>query len=119
MMDVPRTGAKPRTRRVVLVLAALAAAAAITFGIHWLGSRAPSVARGDLWIGTVQRGPLALEVRGTGTLVPTDFRWASAPVAARIDKVLVQPGAQVAADTVLVELANPDAELAALQADRD
>jgi len=118
-MDVPRTRAKPRTRRIVLVALAIGALAGATLVVHWLGTRAPSVARGDLWIGTVQRGPLALEVRGTGTLVPIDFRWASAPVAARVDKVLVQPGAQVTADTVLVELSNPDAELAALQADRD
>jgi len=118
-VDVPRTGAKPRTRRVVLVAVIGAVLVGGTLFVHWLGTRAPTVSRSDLWIGTVQRGPLALEVRGTGTLVPTDFRWASAPVAARVDKVLVLPGAQVEPDTVLVELANPDAELAALQADRD
>ncbi len=118
-MDVPRTRARPRTRRVVLVGAALAALAAITFGVRRLKNRAPSVQRSQLWIGTVQRGPLTLEVRGQGTLVPTDFRWASAPVAARVDKVLVQAGAQVEASTVLIELANPDAELAALEADRE
>jgi len=63
--------------------------------------------------------PADLSVRGQGTLVPTEFRWASAPVAARVDRVRVQPGVAVAADTVLLELANPDAELAALTADRD
>jgi multidrug resistance efflux pump len=118
-MDVPRTGARPRTRRVVLLVAGVLALAAITVGVRYLKNRVPSVPRSQLWIGTVQRGPLTLEVRGQGTLVPTDFRWASAPVAARVDKVLVQAGAQVAADTVLLELANPDAELAALEADRD
>jgi len=118
-MDVPRVRARPRTRRAVLVVAALAALGGVTLAVRWFAGRAPSVARGDLWIGTVERGPLTLEVRGTGTLVPTDFRWASAPVAARIDKVLVQAGAQVDEDTVLIELSNPDAELAALNADRD
>jgi RND family efflux transporter MFP subunit len=118
-MDVPRTRAKPRTRRVVLLAMALVALAAITFGIRWIRNRAPEVARSELWIGTVQRSPLALEVRGQGTLVPIDFRWASAPVAARVDRVLVQPGAQVTEDTIILELANPDAELAALTAQRD
>jgi len=118
-MDVPRTGARPRTRRLVLVVVAIGSLGAATLAIRWLGHRAPSVARDQLWIATVQRGPLTLEVRGQGTLVPIDFRWASAPVAARIDKVLVQPGAQVTADTVILELSNPDAELAALNADRD
>jgi HlyD family secretion protein len=118
-MDVPRSGAKPRTRRVVLVAGAIVALAAVTFGVRWVASRAPVVSRSELWVGTVKRGPLTLEVRGTGTLVPVEFRWASAPIAARVDKVLVQPGAHVEADTVLVELSNPDAELAALEAERD
>jgi multidrug efflux pump subunit AcrA (membrane-fusion protein) len=119
VMDVPRSNARPRTRRIVIAALVLAALGAVTLTVKWLRGRAPSVARSDLWIGTVERGPLTLEVRGTGTLVPTQFRWASAPVAARVDKVLVQPGAEVQADTILLELANPDAELAALNADRD
>ncbi|MGE0404034.1 MAG: efflux RND transporter periplasmic adaptor subunit [Kofleriaceae bacterium] len=118
-MDVPRSGARPRTRRVVVVAMAILAIAGVTFGIKWLRDRAPSVARTELWIGTVKRGPLNLDVRGQGTLVPIDFRWASAPVAARVDRVLVQPGAQVTEDTIIIELANPDAELAALSAERD
>ncbi len=118
-MDVPRTGAKPRTRRAVLFVIALTALAAITVGVRRFKHRVPTIARGELWIGQVERGPLTLEVRGQGTLIPTDFRWASAPVAARVDKVLVQAGAQVEPTTVLLELANPDAELAALEADRE
>lgn len=118
-MDVPRRGARPRTRRAALIAAALAALAAVTVGIRWWSGRAPTVPRNELWIGTVRRGPLTLEVRGQGTLIPTDFRWASAPIAARVDQVRVQPGAKVDADTVLVQLSNPDAELAALEADRD
>lgn len=117
-MDVPRR-ARPRARRTVLALGGLLALAAITVGVRWIGHRAPAVSRSELWIAAVQRGPLTLSVRGQGTLVPTDFRWASAPVAARVERVLVQPGGVVAADTLLLELANPDAELAALTADRD
>ncbi len=118
-MDVPRSRAKPRMRRVVMVVGSILVLAAVTLGVRWFANRAPSVARNELWVATVQRGPLNLEVQGSGTLVPIDFRWASAPVAARVDKVLVQPGAQVTADTVLIELSNPDAELATLEADRD
>jgi multidrug efflux pump subunit AcrA (membrane-fusion protein) len=118
-MDAPRTGVRPRTRRAVLVVAAVAALGAITLGVRWLGHRAPAVSRDQLWIGTVERGPLTLSVRGQGTLVPIEFRWASSPIAARVDRVLVQPGVAVEASTLLFELANPDTELAALSADRD
>ncbi|MBX3155615.1 MAG: HlyD family efflux transporter periplasmic adaptor subunit [Deltaproteobacteria bacterium] len=119
MTDLPRSKARPRVRRIVVVALGLAGLAALTFGIRWWANRAPSVSRGDLWIAAVQRGPLTLEVRGSGTLIPLEFRWASAPIGARVDKVLVQPGAQVTADTILVELANPDVELAALEAERE
>lgn len=119
LMDVPRSGAKPRTRRIVKLAALAVVLAAATLAIRWWSTRAPEIARGELWTATVKRGPLTLEVRGTGTLIPTDFRWASAPIAARVDKVLVQPGAQVTPEAVLVVLSNPEAELAALEAERD
>lgn len=118
-MDVPRARARPKLRRNVVIVVAIVGAVAVTLGLRWFAHRAPSVSRSELWIGKVERGPLTLQVQGQGTLVPIDFRWASAPVAARIDKVLVLAGAKVEADTVLVELSNPDAELAALNADRD
>ena len=42
-MDVPRSRAKPRMRRTVLVVGALVALVAITLGIRWWANRAPSV----------------------------------------------------------------------------
>jgi HlyD family secretion protein len=119
-MDVPRPiRARPRLRRIVLVVIALIALGGVTFGFRWLRGRAPEVDASTLWIATVERGPLRLEVHGTGTLVPEEVRWASAPAGARIEKVLVQPGANVTANTELVELSNPDLELAVLDAERD
>lgn len=119
LMDVPRARARPKLKRIFKYAAGIAVLAAITVGIRWYTSRAPHVARGELWTGTVKRGTLLLQVSGVGTLLPTEFRWASAPVAARVDKVLVQPGAVVEANTVLLQLSNPEAELAALEAERD
>jgi HlyD family secretion protein len=118
-MDVPRSGARPRVRRIVLVAIAVVVLAAITVAIRWLGLRPPAVSRSELWIDTVERGPLTLSVRGQGTLVATQFRWASAPAAARVERVLVQPGVAVEASTLLLVLVDPDTELAALTADRD
>lgn len=119
-MDVPRRiTARPRLRRIALVGLAIAVVAAVTVGLGVLRRRAPAIDRDALWIGTVARGELRLTVRGTGTLVPEEVRWAAAPMAARVERVLVQPGAEVTADTVLCELVNPDAELAVLDAERE
>ncbi|HUF22428.1 MAG TPA: HlyD family efflux transporter periplasmic adaptor subunit [Burkholderiales bacterium] len=69
---------------------------------------APSVERAALYIDTVERGEMLLQVRGPGTLVPRDIRWIAAASEARVDRVLVKPGAAVTADTVLVEMSNPE-----------
>lgn len=119
-MDVPRKMTrKPRFRRIALVAGGVLAIAAATFGLRALRNRAPAVDADALWIGTVVRGDLRLTVRGAGTLVPEEVRWAAAPMAARVERVLVLAGAEVTPDTVLCELVNPDAELAVLDAERE
>ncbi len=119
-MDIPRPiTRRPRFRRVLLVAAALIAVAGVTLGLRWMSQRAPAVDRDALWIGTVQRGSLRLTARGAGSLVPEEVRWTAAPMAARVERVLVQAGAEVTPDTVLLELVNPDAELAVLDVERD
>lgn len=119
-MDVPRRiTRRPRLRRVALVALAVVAVGGVTLGLRFLRGRAPAIDRDALWVGTVERGDLRLTVRGAGTLVPEEVRWAAAPMGARVERVLVQAGAEVTADTVLCELVNPDAELAVLDAERE
>jgi HlyD family secretion protein len=48
------------------------------------------------------------EVRGPGTLVPRVIRWIGAQTEGRVERVIVRPGALVTADTVLVEMTNPE-----------
>ena len=46
------------------------------------------------------------------------IRWISAVAPGRVEKKLVQPGAKVTPQTVLMELSNPDVEIQLLQAER-
>jgi multidrug efflux pump subunit AcrA (membrane-fusion protein) len=120
-MDRPRS-AGPRRRRYVrlaaLTLLAVAALGVATGGLRRLRGAAPVVERSAVWIDTVRRGAMLREVHGQGTLVPVDIRWLTAVTAARVERILVRPGAAVQADSVLVELANPDLELQAMEAAR-
>jgi HlyD family secretion protein len=118
-MDLPRARRSKLGRRVLYGVAGACAIAGATLGFRALGSGGPSVNGATLWTDTVKRGPLVFEVQGTGRLVPEEIRFLSAPVAARVEKVHVRPGTRVEPDTVLVELSNPDVELAALEAERD
>ncbi len=52
---------------------------------------------------------------GLGTLVPEDIRWIAAAHDGRVERILVLPGKEVKAGTVLLELSNPDMELEAFR----
>jgi HlyD family secretion protein len=53
------------------------------------------------------------DVHGIGTLLPEDIVWIPANSEGQVSKVLVDSGAKVKPETVLVVLTNPDMELAA------
>jgi HlyD family secretion protein len=97
---------------------ALVAIALTTLGLRGLKPAAPRVDRASVWIDSVQRGPLVIEVRGPGTLVPERIRWISAVTAGRVDKRLAEAGEEVMPETVLLELTNPDVQLEALESER-
>ncbi|HEX8457759.1 MAG TPA: HlyD family efflux transporter periplasmic adaptor subunit [Pyrinomonadaceae bacterium] len=110
-MDVPRgksTARKRRVRVAVYAVIAIVAVTAITLGVSRMKPAAPSVERSTTLIDTVKRGQMLRQVRGIGTLVPQDVRVIAAATQGRVERVLVQPGTEVSAGTVLIELSNPE-----------
>ena len=77
---------------------------------------APSVERATVLEDTVKRGSIVRQVRGVGTLVPEDTRWLPATTEGRVERILLRPGASVQADSVILELSNPQVEQEALNA---
>jgi HlyD family secretion protein len=120
-MDIPRPdqARKKRRRRILYSLAGLSALVLITIGLSRLKPAAPLVE--NTWPDTVKRAtsenPMLLNVHGNGTLVPEEILWIPALSAGRVKRILVLPGAAVKADTVLVELINPEVEQAAFDAE--
>jgi len=111
-MDIarPSNARQKRLRRIAYGVAALVAVLSITLGLSRLKPAAPGVERATLWIDTVKRGPLLREVRGTGTLVPEDIRWIPAATVGRVEKIALRPGTSVTAESVILELSNPQLE---------
>src|SRR5689334_21037303 len=109
-MDIPRPdqARRKRRRRITAVAGGLLAVTLITIGLSQLKPAAPPVDRAPLLFDTVKRGQLLRQVRGNGTLVPQEIRWIPTINQGRVERILVLPGARVKADTVLVELSNPD-----------
>jgi len=118
-MDIPRAevAAGKRRRRIIYGSIGVVAIGLITVGLSRLEPAAPTVERATVWIDTVKRGPMLRQVRGSGTLVPEEVRWIPATTDGRVEQILVKPGTAVTADTVLLELSNPEVELSALEAE--
>ena len=119
-MDVPISTAlrhRRQRRRWLLGGGVVAALALVTLGLTRLQPALPSVGKSSLIIGTVQRGELVRQVRGNGTLVPEQIQYVQAETDGRVERIFVQPGAAVTADTVLMELSNPELEQTAFDAE--
>jgi HlyD family secretion protein len=119
-MDIKRSGKsrlRKRIRTVILVVIALVAVGGITFGLARLKPASPTLDKSAAVIDTVKRGQMLREVRGIGTLVPQSIRWVPAPADGRVERVLIQPGVEVSADTVIFELSNPQIDQQAIDAE--
>jgi len=118
-MDIarPHIAKQKRRRRILFASGGALALIAITVALSHLKPAVPSVDRSTVWIDTVKRGPMLREVRGLGTLVPEEIRWIPANTEGRVEKIVVRPGTQVKADTVILELSSPELEQAAHDAE--
>jgi HlyD family secretion protein len=117
-MDIPRKSQvrKRQILRAIYTLVFLMVAAGITIALRNLKPAPPSVERTAVWVGVVKRGPMVRNVRGPGKLVPEEIRWVTAQTSGRVERKLVQPGAFIKPDTVLMELSNPQLEQEVLTA---
>jgi HlyD family secretion protein len=101
------------------VAAGFAGSAAIALLVWALrpASGVPSARLSDLWIATVQEGPLSIVVAAAGTFTPLQQRWITAVEPGTVESVKVQAGDSVEPGTVLVVLVNPALEAAQRQAE--
>lgn len=112
-MDVqrsPEIKKKKQRNRLILGAVALAAVASITWGLAQLEPAAREVDMASVYIDAVKRGEFLRSVRGPGTLVPEEIRWISAETNGQVETVVIDPGAIVEPETVILELTNPELE---------
>ncbi len=111
-MDIRRDDLKVKKRRRQILIGVGVGVALLvgSVGVARLKPAAPQVERASVWLDTVKRGEMLREVRGPGTLVPKEIRWITAETSAHVERIVVKPGAQVQADTVLLELSNPEVQ---------
>jgi HlyD family secretion protein len=106
-----------RIRRAAYSLLSILGATALAWFLVSREPAVPSVDRESLWIGKVEKGPLVIQVRGPGTLVPEEIRWIAAATDGRVERIPILPGSAVTASTVLARLDNPTLEQEAMDAE--
>src|ERR1700761_2443055 len=109
-MDIQRKGAGKRKviRWTITIVVLVLAAAGTTIGLNKIKPAAPGVEMSTLWPDQVKRGPMLREVRGLGTLVPTDTMLITAITDGRVQRILIRPGTPVKADSVVMEMTSPE-----------
>ncbi|MGH9897549.1 MAG: biotin/lipoyl-binding protein, partial [Pyrinomonadaceae bacterium] len=114
-MDVKRSPSVRRRRIIRRILLIVVGFCVLTTGavvLSRLKPAAPTVDRNTVSIDKVKRGQMLRQVRGLGTLVPetSSIRVIAASTNGLIERVLVQPGADVKKETVLITMSNPQLE---------
>ena len=118
-MDIarPSQARKKRIKRIIYAVVGVAAITTITLGVQRLKPAAPEVDGGTVWRDTVKRGPMDLQERGIGTLVPEEIQWIPAVTDGQVERRLILPGTPVKADTVIMVLTNPQLQQETIDAD--
>ena len=120
VMDIARPEFKlqKRKRQIAVAAVAIVVIAFVTVAVYRLRPAAPTVERGTVWTDSVKRGPMLRQVRGVGTLVPSQEAVLQIPAEteATVVRIRMLPGSLVKADSLLLEMSNPQVEQAAIDA---
>jgi HlyD family secretion protein len=117
-MDIARPEFKKikRRRQIIGLAIGITCLAAVTIAVSRLKPAAPEVERSTVWTDMVKRGAMLRQVRGLGTLIPSQefIRQIPAETEATVVRIRMLPGSQVKADTILLEMSDPQVEQAAV-----
>ncbi len=119
-MDIarPEFRVQKRRRNIAWVAAGSVILVGVTVAVARLKPAAPEVERSTVWTDTVKRGPMLRQVRGLGSLIPSQefIRQIPAETEATVVRIRMLPGSEVKADTILLDMSNPQVEQAAVDA---
>src|SRR5215472_3519320 len=120
-MDIARPEFKERKRKRQIATggAIVVVVLVLTVFVYRLRPAAPTVERGTVWTDSVKRGSMLRQVRGIGSLVPSQESVLQIPAQteATVVRIRMLPGSQVKPDTVLMDMTNPQVEQAAVDAE--
>jgi len=119
-MDIarPEFRVQKRRRQAIIGVVVVLCVVGLAVAVSRLKPAAPSVERSTVWTDTVKHGSMLRQVRGPGSLIPSQdsVRQIPAETEATVVRIRMLPGSQVKADTILLEMSNSQTEQAAIDA---
>src|SRR5579871_40120 len=119
-MDIARPDIRKQKqrRRILGTVIGLVVVTGLTIAIMRLKPAAPEVDRSTVLIDSVKRGSMLRQVRGIGSLIPSQefIRQIPAETEATVVRIRMLPGSQVSASTILLDMSNPQVEQAPVDA---
>ncbi|WP_250464904.1 efflux RND transporter periplasmic adaptor subunit [Microbulbifer litoralis] len=91
-----------------LIGIAVGSVAVLAVSIALMSGNAVAVSERNLLIDTVKKGSLDVTVEGYGELVSDKQQLLTSPSQATVKEIVLKPGAEVTADSVIVRLEDPD-----------
>lgn len=118
-MDIvrPEVKRKKKIRRIAYAIVGLIVVGVVSLALSKLKPAAPTVDSATIWKDTVKRGPMLRDMRGLGTLVPETILVLPAATDGRVERRYMLPGMEVKANTVILDLKNPELEQAMVDAE--
>jgi HlyD family secretion protein len=116
-LDVARAPQK-KTGRNALIGAGVLLVVVVTVALAKLKPAAPTVEAATLYTDSVRRGDMVRDVRGPGSLVPEHIIFISPRASARIDRLVAEAGQTLKAGDIMLEMSNPDVQIATLNAEQ-
>jgi HlyD family secretion protein len=116
-LDVARAPQK-KTGRNALIGAGILLVVIVTVALAKLKPAAPTVEAATMYMDSVRRGDMVRDVRGPGSLVAENIIFISPRSSARIDRLVAEAGQTLKAGDVILEMSNPDVQIAALNAEQ-
>jgi HlyD family secretion protein len=121
-MDISRPDIKKKKQRKQILWGGITVVvvAVVAFLVTRLKPALTPVDKATIWTDTVKTGPLVVQVRGPGTLVPREdsIELIPAQTDATVVRIRVLPGTHVTPDTILMDLADPPLQQQLLSAEQ-
>ncbi len=107
IIDAQSTPEKSLKRTALILSGTVSVILILSYLFFFSSTNAAQVSANDITIATVTSGNLIKDIRAPGNLIAKNRQWLSARVGAKVIKRVLEPGAAVSPDSIILQLSSP------------